>query len=511
MAGESIVSGVVGGMVGRAMSLLAGQLLDQQPERSVEAKLRRLRRLLARAESAAEAAGARRITSRALLSWLAEIVDGARRGRYLLDAFPVPSGAGDQDDGHAGNKVVPLARSFSMPSSFNSAKRLRVAAMKLLLGDGDGRADELDGVLADLESVASGLTEFIVLLQMCPPALHRPLATSIYADSQMFVRHVERRRVFEFLLQDDEGEPTLAEPGVLPIIGSAGLGKTTLVQHVCEEPAVRRRFSLVMLLDFHCMSLMAAGETALFPRSLFTPNATSLSADGEQTRLLERKLRGERFLAVFDNVNRRKRQVVDAIMQTLRRAGRRGSKVVVTSSDAGHVAGLGTAEPIVLRPLPPEEYWFFFRAHAFGGAEADPRLAAAGQAIAKRLDGSFFGGKIVGALLRSRPDARLWRSVLSSSFSIADVWCLGSEGCVAAAAGSLLPRHVTMRCVTVSGSPMRGLVGIQETSLAVPAPPCPDDGGSRSPELPVLLCKSVFPGYCLYYTAHCTIDREINQ
>lgn len=110
-------------------------------------------------------------------------------------------------------------------------------------------------------------------------------------------------------------------------------------------------------------------------------------------------------------------------MPTPRRAGRRGSKVVVTSSDAGHVDGLGTAEPIVLRPLPPEEYWFFFRAHAFGGVEADPRLAATGQAIAKRLGGSFFGGKIVGALRRSRPDARLWRSVLSSSFSIPDVWC----------------------------------------------------------------------------------------
>lgn len=40
MAGEAIVSGVVGDMVGRAMSLLAGQLLGHQRERSVEAKLR---------------------------------------------------------------------------------------------------------------------------------------------------------------------------------------------------------------------------------------------------------------------------------------------------------------------------------------------------------------------------------------------------------------------------------------------------------------------------------------
>jgi hypothetical protein len=73
-------------------------------------------------------------------------------------------------------------------------------------------------------------------------------------------------------------------------------------------------------------------------------------------------------------------------MPTLRRAGTRGSRVIVTSTGAEHISGLATVvEPIKLRPLPREEYWFFFRAHAFGdGTEADPRLAAAGQAIAKR-------------------------------------------------------------------------------------------------------------------------------
>ena len=387
-----------------------------------------------------------------------------------------------------------------------------MAARRLLLGD----ADELDGVLANLERVASGLTEFIMLLQMCPPSPHQPLPTaSIYADSDMFGRHAESRRVLDFLLQDEVGEPAVAELGILPIIGAAGLGRTTLVQHACEDPAVRHRFSLVMMLDFHCMSLMAAGETALLLRSLFTPSASStLSRDGgEKLSLLERKLRGERFLAVFDNVDARRRQVLDAIMPTLRRAGARGSKVIVTSTDAEPVAGLGTAEPIELRPLPREEYWFFFRAHAFGGgAETDPRLAAAGQAIAKRLRGSFLGGKIVGALLRSRHDAGLWRSVLNSSAAdVSCCCCLGDGSYVETVAGKLLPPHVTVSCVTVSASPVKGHVGIQDSSLVLPAPFSPDDGGRRRPELPVLLCKSVFPSYCLYYTAHCTIDRKINH
>lgn len=349
-----------------------------------------------------------------------------------------------------------------------------------------------------------------MLLQCCPPALHRPLATNIYADCQMFGRHLERRRVIDFLLQDDGDGEGGDELGVLPIIGRAGLGKTTLVQHVCDEPAVRRHFSLILMLDFHCMSLTVASETAQLLRSLFTVAGTSsasLSGADEPLGLLERKLGDERFLAVFDNVDTRRRQAIYGIMPALRR-GRRGSRVIVTGTGK-HVSDLGTTEPVVLRPLPPAEYWFFFKANAFGGAddaEADPRLAATGQAIAERLRGSFFGAKVVGALLRSRrPDHRLWRRLLATSH--AEPSWLGNGGYVAAAAGSLLPPHVTVRGVAVSGSPVRGLVGLQDASLTA----APHDSGASRPEFPVLLCKTVFPSYCLYYTAYCTIARENKQ
>uniref|UniRef100_A0A0E0JWY3 NB-ARC domain-containing protein n=1 Tax=Oryza punctata TaxID=4537 RepID=A0A0E0JWY3_ORYPU len=513
MANEAIVSGVVADMAGRLVSLVAGHLLDR---RGVDEKLRRVRRLLVRIESAVEAAEARRITGRALLAWLSELVAGAHQGRYFLDVFPVVDHDGDGGRGEVARS------SFSLTNPFNPAKRLRVAARRLVFrddgGGGGGVAAELDGVLADLESVSGDLTGFIMMVQSCPPALHRPLATNIYADSQMFGRHVERRRVFDFLLQDgdgdDGGEPVEAELGVLSIIGRSGLGKTTLVQHVCDDPAVRRRFSLIIQVDFHCVSLMAAGETTTLLRSLFAAAAaagtvfTSISGVVEKLKLLEQYLRGERLLAVFDNVDARRRPAIDAIMPALRR-GRRGSKVIVTSSDTRHVAGLATAaDTITLRPPPQAEYWFFFKAHAFGGADdadADPRLAAAGQAIAERLRlrASYFGGKTLGAILRWRPDHRLWRTVLSSG--AADLPCLGTGDYIAAAAGCLFPPHMNLRGVTVSRSPLRGLVGLHDSALMTPS----TDSGRRrrrSPELPVLLCKSVFPSYCLYYAAHCTID-----
>uniref|UniRef100_J3LAM1 Uncharacterized protein n=2 Tax=Oryza brachyantha TaxID=4533 RepID=J3LAM1_ORYBR len=112
---------------------------------------------------------------------------------------------------------------------------------------------------------------------------------------------------------------------------------------------------------------------------------------------------------------------------------------------------------------------------------------------------------MLGALLRWRPDHRLWRRVLSSG--AADLPFLGSGDYIAAAASCLFPAHLTFRGVTVSRSLLRGLVDLHDSSLITP----PDSGcrrRRRSPELSVLVCKSLFPSYCLYYAAHCTIDDD---
>jgi hypothetical protein len=69
-----------------------------------------------------------------------------------------------------------------------------------------------------------------------------------------------------------------------------------------------------------------------------------------------------------------------------------------------------------------------------------------------------------------------------------------------------------VRGVAVSGSAVKGLVGLEDPSLTASTPREGREGGGSRPELPVLLCKRpVFPSYCLYYTAYCTIDTESKQ
>lgn len=61
----------------------------------------------------------------------------------------------------------------------------------------------------------------------------------------MFDRQMEREQAISFLLQADPLE--VANLGVLPIVGPRLIGKSTLVEHVCEDERVRNHFSLILL------------------------------------------------------------------------------------------------------------------------------------------------------------------------------------------------------------------------------------------------------------------------
>ncbi|XP_047056922.1 uncharacterized protein LOC124663241 [Lolium rigidum] len=102
-----------------------------------------------------------------------------------------------------------------------------------------------------------------------------------------------------------------------------------------------------------------------------------------------------------------------------------GSKLLLTSRDSDN-ACLGTADPVVLRPLPQEEYWYYFKAFAFGGMDAGdhPRMAAMGKEMARQLGGTFLGARMVGTLLRSKFDVRFWRRLMEAM-----VKCSGRRPC----------------------------------------------------------------------------------
>jgi hypothetical protein len=93
--------------------------------------------------------------------------------------------------------------------------------MKRALSRCDLGADEIDRVLESLQGISAHLGEFIMLLQGYQQ-IRRPLPTNIFVDGQMFGRHVEKERIINFLLHEDNGHSSSGELAVLPIVGAIG-------------------------------------------------------------------------------------------------------------------------------------------------------------------------------------------------------------------------------------------------------------------------------------------------
>lgn len=503
---EAIISAIIGDLVSRVISLLIRHYKHhQQQQQSTETKLQSIRHKLIRIHSVVEEARGRQITNDGALQWLSELIDAEHQGKYLLEVVKDVEleFEGEQDDS---STVPSQVSTFSLS---NPAKRVRVAACHAVIKRKLSRrrhddlvvAGEIDGVLEKLQGVCGDLREFIMLLQSYQP-IHPPLRTNIFRDGQMFGRHVEKERIINFLLQQEQQD---SEIGVLPVVGDTGAGKTTLVQHVCDDARVRGHFQMILLLNFSCASaIVGSGREATFVlHSRHVVGDAGTIDVGDPHQLASSwDLGGRRFLMVFEDVDTRKKlQVLQELLPRLRSGGGQGSKIIVTANNR-RVASIGTTKPMVLNVLPFPEYWFFFKAHAFAGRdlEESPRLVAEGKAIAEKLDGSFFGAKIAGAVLRNNPDPCFWCRVSSSN--IGDMSLLGDGiNCIVDLSQKLLPRNVCMNQVVVSKDQFSQteLARLRGVSTAEIYRLAQDNGYAR-----VLLCRSVLPFYTLYYTARCT-------
>ncbi|KAF0895880.1 hypothetical protein E2562_016603 [Oryza meyeriana var. granulata] len=92
-----------------------------------------------------------------------------------------------------------------------------------------------------------------------------------------------------------------------------------------------------------------------------------------------------------------------------------GIKVLVIGRTES-IAKFGTTQPIRVKRLSEEEYWYYFKALAFGSMDPDehPKLASLGMQLATEMNGSFLAANLLGELLRDNPNTQFWQSILFS-------------------------------------------------------------------------------------------------
>uniref|UniRef100_A0A0E0LF65 NB-ARC domain-containing protein n=1 Tax=Oryza punctata TaxID=4537 RepID=A0A0E0LF65_ORYPU len=406
---EVVLPAALSEVFGRLFSFLIDSFSRPTAVGTRDVYRQRLEWMLGNISSMVEEAEGRHITNMQLLSHLKVLTEGMFRGRFTLEVSDLDDVKNTRDDDNNATCADDESRrSFALCSSFNRAKRSRVTRLIFGSSGGDDGKERLAAVIEELELLTSDyMREFILLVQGYPQKVHWPVKTTLYMDKCMFGRHVEKEGIINFLLQ----RPLIGVPylSVLTVIGGKKLGKTTLVKHACDDERVRDHFARIEW--FETQDVVRKGG---LPGQTMWESDGPEYLDGVRHIIAEPRFSAVRSLLVFEDawpIDEVAWSELACIPSTLTD----GSKLLFTSRNID-VARLGTVEPVVLRHLPLEEYWYYFKAFAFGGTDPreHPLIAMVGREILEHLERTFLDARVLGTLLKANFDIRFWRRMLGA-------------------------------------------------------------------------------------------------
>jgi GTPase SAR1 family protein len=205
---------------------------------------------------------------------------------------------------------------------------------------------------------------------------------------------MEREQAISFLLQ---AEPT-GKLGVLAIVGPGFIGKSTFVEHVCEDERVRDYFSLILFYSKNDLK----DETVRTFRDNCVIRHQNITSDVE------------RSLVVIELLGDVDKGTWKRLLHTSERCMTHGSKIIITSRSE-NMASFGTTKAMQLNCLSREAYWYFFKMLVFGSMDLEehPKLTSIAMELALEMRGSFISAYHVAAILRDNFSARFWCEFLS--------------------------------------------------------------------------------------------------
>ncbi|KAE8779875.1 putative disease resistance protein RGA3 [Hordeum vulgare] len=234
--------------------------------------------------------------------------------------------------------------------------------------------------------------------------------TSSLVQRKVYGRAEEKSYIIE-LIKERKSDAGLT---VLPIVGIAGVGKTTLAQLVYNHQDLKSQFDLWIWIWVSS----SFDETRVTREMLdFVP----LGAHEGKCRfpklpeVLMDRVKSKRVLLILDDIWD---DISDCqwnnLLAPFKPSNAKGSVVLVTTRIPSVAKKRGTTGPINLDGLKNADFWLMFKACAFGDEnyEEQVSLGELGRQIAKRLQGNPLAAETAGTLLREHLTIDHWSNIL---------------------------------------------------------------------------------------------------
>ncbi|BAT96936.1 hypothetical protein VIGAN_09026300 [Vigna angularis var. angularis] len=243
-------------------------------------------------------------------------------------------------------------------------------------------------------------------------------STSLVAEEVIYGRNEEKEMIFTWLRSDTNDN----KQSILSIVGMGGMGKTTLAQHVYNDPKTEEaKFD-----EKAWVCVSDAFDALRVSKAIIGAFTNSRDDSGDLEMIhgkLKKRLSGRKFLLVLDDVWNEDRNQWKAL-QTPLTFGAKGSRILVTTRSHKVASIMQSTYIHQLKQLDEDHSWQTFAKHAFHDQDSELKseLKEIGMKIVKKCQGLPLALETIGCLLQSKSSVSEWEGVLTS-----EIWDLPIE------------------------------------------------------------------------------------
>nr|GME08175.1 putative disease resistance protein RGA3 [Ipomoea batatas] len=301
-----------------------------------------------------------------------------------------------------------LGCSSFLPSCFHFKKLVVHRDIALKIKELDSR---LDQIVKEKEQF-----NFLSVTHTSDQESKRVTTTSFGVDtSEIQGRDIDASDLIRELVKKDDGEEAIIRngPPVISIVGTGGIGKTTLAQLVFGDEQIKAHFDeRVWICVSHPFDEIKVAKA--FVESM-TKSSTNLSQLQVLLERIQTSLSNKRFLIVLDDVWTEQSAKWEPFKNSLK-VGLPGSRILLTSRSERVARVMGTVYMHRLDQISDSDAWLLLSRIAFSGRREEDceKLKDIGQKIAQKCKGLPLAVKAMGSLLCFKNTEEEWQNVFDS-------------------------------------------------------------------------------------------------